>query len=351
MDSYPKKKRFMKRRDKLSDKRQNYFLERLHRFLSYGYPLLESLEKMEWDPYLKPLAQKFSTLLKQGIPLDETFSQLNFHQSIVTYMTFIKVNHDLVKTIEKCQQMYAYRINNIAKIKQTIRYPLVLFVFFFIILILIKQFVLPSFINFFLMDSDSAKSVIYSIMIIDGLSNVFIISTIVLLIAWLVFTRLHKKLDIEQLIKIYQKIPFYRQLIKLQTSYYFSLQMSMFLKTGVSLKTILNHLSAQKENMIINHYAKLMTNQLKNGENLSHLIIQMIFLETNIAQIFESNIDAQLLERDLSIYSEQINDQIKLKTDNFISKIQPIFFIMIALFIVFIYATLMWPMIQLMQTI
>lgn len=351
MGSYLKRKLFNYKNKKLSDAEQNYFLKRLYRFLSYGYPLLESLEKMEWDSNLKPISKKFSSLLKEGIPLDRTFATLNFHPSIVTYMTFIKVNNDLVKTIEKCQEMYAYRIQNIAKIKQTIKYPLVLFVFFFIILMLIKQFVLPAFTNFFLMDSDSAKSVVYSIMIIDVLSNIFIFTVIIGIIGGLIFKRVQKSLDIEQLLKIYQKIPVYRNLIRLQTSYYFSLQMSMFLKTGISLKAILKHLSTQNENLIIRHYSKLMIEQLKNGENISHLIMNLYFLELNIAQIFDANIDAQLLERDLSAYSELMNEQIKLKTDNLITRIQPVIFVTIALFIIFIYGTLMWPMIQLMQTI
>src|SRR5688500_9741483 len=127
--------------------------------------------------------------------------------------------------------------------------------------------------------------------------------------------------------------------------------MSMFIKTGLSLKEILTHLSKQKENLIINYYAKLMIKQLENGENLSHLIMNLYFLEINIAQIFDANIDSSLLERDLSAYSEQMNEQIKLKINYYIARIQPMLFIVIALFIVFIYGTLMWPMIQLMQTI
>src|SRR5690625_6292406 len=95
-------------------------------------------------------------------------------------MSFVKANNNLLETIEKCKEMYNYRVENVKKIKQTIKYPVVLFTFFFVILILIKQFVLPSFTNFFLVDSDSFKSVIYSILIIYILSNIFIIFLFVL---------------------------------------------------------------------------------------------------------------------------------------------------------------------------
>lgn len=351
MVSYLKKKLFNRKNNHLNEIEQSYFLDRLYRFLSHGYPLLESLNKMEWDPNLKEIAKEFSGSLKRGTSLEDTFAKLNFHSIIVTYMSFVKANNNLLETIEKCKEMYDYRIENVNKIKQTIKYPVVLFIFFFSILILIKQFVLPSFTNFFLTDSSSAKSVIYSILIIDVVSNILIVMIIALLIAAIIFKYLYKKLDIEQMLRIYQRIPIYRKLLRLQTSYYFSLQMSMFLKTGLSLKAILTHLSTQTENLIINHYAILMIKQLENGENLSHLIMNLSFLELNIAQIFDANIDSILLERDLSAYSDQMNEQIKLNINTSIARIQPVLFIVIALFIVFIYATLMWPMIQLMQTI
>lgn len=73
MVSYLKKKLFKKRQNNLTEIKQSYFLERLYRFLSHGYPLLESLKKMEWDPNLKNIAQEFSTLLKRGTSLESTF--------------------------------------------------------------------------------------------------------------------------------------------------------------------------------------------------------------------------------------------------------------------------------------
>src|SRR5699024_7160145 len=89
-----------------------------------------------------------------------------------------------------------------------------------------------------------------------------------------------KKLNIEQILRISQKIPLYKHLLKLQTSYYLTLQMSMFLKTGLSLKEILTHLSKQKENLIINYYEKLMIKQLENVENLSHLIMNLYLIKS-----------------------------------------------------------------------
>src|SRR5690625_5758096 len=144
--------------------------------------------------------------------------------------------------------MYNYRVENVKKINQTIKYPVVLFTFFFVILILINQFVLLSFTNFFLADSDSAKSVIYSIMIIDILSNIFIILTVVVVISGIIFKIFYKKLNIEEILRISQKISLYKNLLKLQTSYYLSLQMSMLLITGLLLKYIHTHFSKHIEN-------------------------------------------------------------------------------------------------------
>src|SRR5699024_12869403 len=95
-------------------------------------------------------------------------------------------------------------------------------------------FVLRSFSYFFLSDSYFAKSFIYSIMIIDILSNIFIILTVVVVITDIIFKIFHKKLNNEQILRISQKIPLYKHLLKLQTSYYITLQMSIHLKKEFS---------------------------------------------------------------------------------------------------------------------
>src|SRR5690625_3269299 len=101
-------------------------------------------------------------------------------------------------------------------------------------------------------------------MIIYILSNIFIILTVVVFITDIIFKIFHKKLNIEQILRISQKIPLYKHLLKLQTSYYLTLQMSMYLKTGLSLKEIITHLSKKKENLIINYYAKIINKKLTN---------------------------------------------------------------------------------------
>ncbi|HLR58857.1 MAG TPA: hypothetical protein VK094_00065 [Pseudogracilibacillus sp.] len=88
MVSYLKKKLFNRKNNHLNEIEQSYFLDRLYRFLSHGYPLLESLNKMEWDPNLKEIAKEFSGSLKRGTSLEDTFAKLNFHSIIVTYMSF-----------------------------------------------------------------------------------------------------------------------------------------------------------------------------------------------------------------------------------------------------------------------
>src|SRR5699024_10925794 len=84
-------------------------------------------------------------------------------------------NNNLLETIEKCKEMYNYRVENVKKIKQTIKYPVVLFTFFFVILILIKQYVLVPSTNFFFADSYSSNLVMYLIMCFGIFSFIFII--------------------------------------------------------------------------------------------------------------------------------------------------------------------------------
>ena len=330
---------------------QLYFLERLHRFLVYGYPLLEALNKMKWDPELEKLAFEFQISLNSGDSIDNTFKHLNFHKTIIYYMSFVKLNSSLIESLDKCIKMFSYRTKSIEQIKQTTKYPALLLIIFFFILILIKKFVLPSFIKIFFVDSQSSKTITYSILLIDIVSIVVIILFMGTLILYILSKIYFKKIDIVKLLRIYEKIPVYKHFLMLQSSYYFSLQMSMYLQAGLSMKQILIHLNEQEENRLIQHYSEIISNQLNSGKNIAYLLLGLPFFEDNLAHIFQNNLNTESLQRDLEAYSEFMNKRIEKIIEKAINIIQPIFFIFIALFIVFIYGSLMWPMLQLMQTI
>ena len=344
-------KGFISRRKMLANPLQLRFLHLLHRLLTNGYPLLDAIETVKWNKELEKPATRILTCLKDGMSIDEAFDQAKFHPLITSYLYFVKGNGDLEGSIKKCAAMYEYRIKNTNKFQQAARYPLILLFIFSLLLYFIKQSVLPSFQDIFQASMSASSTVQVSIILIEMLTTITFVLIFVLGILLFVWLLTKGKLPIEKQLNVYRTIPLYRSFLKLQTSFYFATHFSSLLKTGMSFKEILDHMTRQKKLPIISYYAQQMTSELSRGVHIASLLTVFTFLEGQLTTIFSKNADAQALEKDLSIYAELLMEEIQRKIVKIITFVQPVFFTILAGFIIFIYITLMWPMFQLIKTI
>ena len=349
------RKKFMKTlafKPKVKEVTQLHFLKRLHRLLSSGYSLLSALEVMKWDKEIKQSATIMIESLKKGHPIDEAFEKAHFHKLIVTYLYFVRLNGNLLSSLEKSYNMFEHRITYMNKFVQVLRYPLILFFTFIILLVFLKQSVLPSFLELFESSFEtSSRSVVFSIMIIDIASTLFFITLAFILIGTIFWYAYKRNISIAKQLVFYERIPVLRTFLKLQTSFYFSTHLSMFLKAGLSIKDTLAQMSEQKKLPIIAHYTTLMTEKLTSGSHIDHLLLVLPFIDKQLANIFQKNHNMTILAKDLTAYSDFLAEYIERKVMRIITLIQPIFFIILAGFIVLVYLSLMWPMFQLIQTV
>ncbi|RDW21935.1 competence type IV pilus assembly protein ComGB [Oceanobacillus chungangensis] len=342
---------FIIHKKKLPKEIQLRFLKRLHRLLENGYPLLEAMETMKWDKSLQPIATHIITSLQNGMTIDRAFEKARFHQAITNYLYFVQANGDLQGSIMKSIEMFEQRMNYTKKFQQMARYPLILFIIFSLLLLFIKQSVLPSFMEMFQSNTNASSIIVISIILIDLFMTGLIAIGILGMIVFATWHLMKHRISIVHQIKIYQSIPIYRSFIKAQTSYFFALHFSSLLKTGMSFKEILQHMANQQKIPIITYYATLISAELSRGLHITYLLSQFTLFEEQLVSIFQKNADTSALEKDLSVYGDLLMEDIEDKLMKFITFLQPVFFILLALFIVFIYVTLMWPMFELINTI
>lgn len=339
------------KRIKLKKETQLLYLSRLLRLLKNGYSLLEALEVMNWDKQMIEPTTIIVHELKNGKTLDEAFATASFNPTITTYLYFVRANGDIQASIEKCMEMFQQRIEFTAKFQQTIRYPLVLLAIFSILLYFIKNSILPSFADLFTANAVTSSTITTSLIAINLFGTFIWISVVVLVITLIIWKFVKEKVTIENQLIIYQKIPFYRNYKRVQTSFLFATHFSSLLKTGISIKDILTIMSNQTQLPILSYYSVLMTNELNSGKHISYMLSQTYLLEKQIGHIFQKNADTQALQKDLTMYASMITEELHHKIIKTITFIQPIFFVLLAGFIVLIYITLMWPMFQLIKTI
>lgn len=334
---------------RLPERLQLKFLEQLAQLLSHGYTLLESLERIKWDKRMSHTAMILMRALKTGLTIDQAFTQAQFHYSITSYLYFVRKHGNLLASILTCKEMFAKRLRYKQTFQQIMRYPLFLGVIFSIILIFLRQAILPTFLNIFQTNNQVPKSLMYIFVTLDYVIPLFIFMIGSLCIGIITVTRLRRKIDIQVKVKIYERIPIYRRYLQRQTSFQIATHLSELLKTGMPLKDILHHMSKQDRFPIVAYYTKMMLDTLNMGNQISQLLVQCYFIEQQMTDIFQNNYDNQSLAKDLAVYSNMLADRMHQKIITFLQIIQPIFFVIIGIFIVLVYFMLMWPMFQLIN--
>lgn len=336
----------------LSKDLQLRFLKRMERLLNNGYTLLEALEIIKWDKQLDPVASSIITSLKNGSHFDEAIENTDcFSPTITSYLYFIRANGDIQQSIEKCITMFEQRMRYAKKFQETIRYPIILFFIFALLIYFVKQSVLPSFIDLFNNGSGTTSTAFISVIVIDVLTKLMMISGILLVAGLLLSKILKHKIGIDKQIIIYRSIPFYRKYKMLQTSFLFATHFSSLLKTGMSIKEILSVMKKQNKLPILSHFSILMTDELNKGVYITNLLENLPLIDRQIAVIFQKNADVNALEKDLDMYAAVLTEELNRKIMKVLTYLQPAFFLILASFIVLVYVTLMWPMFQLIKTI
>lgn len=345
------KKLMKQQKSKIKEEKQIRFLRQVAKLLASGYSLNQSLKVMSWDKDLAAIASEVSRDLIDGLLLDQSLKRLNFHYVITSYLYFSRSKDHLEISIEKSVDLLEMRMKYKNKLQSVLRYPFILLFIFFILLLFIKYSILPTFIDMIQSHGESSSTSTLLLLFLDFSTQLFIILLFIFSCFALVWLRLKERFSLGLKLKIYEKIPLFRTYIKVQTTYLFATHVSTLLEVGMPMKDVLHQLIEQKDLNIISYYAELMIDELNEGHSLVYLLQQLPFIDEQIAQIYQQNLNASTLSKDLQTYADMLMDTIQLKVTKYIEYVQPSLLAVFACFIVFIYVTLMWPMFELVKTI
>lgn len=335
-------------KNKLNESLQLTFLKRLHELLQNGYSLLASLDALIYEKKFNFAVTTIVATLREGEPIDIAFQRAYFHSSIISYLYFIRLSGDLEESVYRCVEMMEQRLHYKEKMLAVIRYPIFLFFIFTILLFFVKSYILPSFEQLFQSSSQSFVTINRSLVIINLLMYGIPILVVIILLTIVCWMYGKNKLTITKQMSLLKKIPVYYTVRRMQTSFMFAIQMSMYLSAGLSLKQVLEHLASQKRDAIIAYYASLLLQQLNKGLPITETLKQLDFLDEQIGHAFEKESETSI-SNDLHGYAIYIADKLHHYVMKWIAIIQPLFFGILACLIIFVYMSLLYPMFEFMQ--
>jgi competence protein ComGB len=331
---------------------QSLFFIQLGKLLDKGYSLSQGIEflQIQQSPSRQADLQLCLAHLRSGSSLHKAFEQIDFHRELLGYLFFAEQHGEMAYALMEAGNMGQMKVRYVEQLKKIMRYPLFLLSFSIIMFLAFQQVLLPQFSHLsssFQVQSSSFSTIVLAIA--SSIPNFFFLLFLFIILLFLAYFVYFRKLSPYEQINMLTKIPIVRQLVISLHSQLFALQLSHLLKGGLSIYESLQVFERQSHLPLLQAEAKVIKDQLCEGEKLDQVIQSRNYYEKELARVIRHGQSNGELAKELFHYSQFSLQKIENQFMKIIHITQPMFLIMIGLFVVLMYVAILWPMLQLMN--
>ena len=321
-----------------------YFIKRLYELIDHGYMLEDSLEFLliqyeVADDEIKKIKEKLSN----GNKLSDILGYLGYSQLIISKIKFAEDYGRIEDMLLEVETYLSIQKIQQEKIIKTLRYPLFLTLTLVCLIMVFNALVIPQFENIY--TSSNIKMDLQTIILIKSLYYIpKIISIIFLLIliciGYTIYTIKYKP---NLFLKSLLYIPKVRNYSKLYFSYRFSMELSLFLMSGFSLKTALEVMVEEDYDYYLTLFSKDILNELDQGIGFEDAIGKIKYFDKSMRKFVSHGKNNGLIDKELKLFSELMLDTFLTSLDKNLKKLQPILFGILAVVIVGLYMVILLP--------
>ena len=321
-----------------------YFIKRLYELIDHGYMLEDSLEFLliqyeVADDEIKKIKEKLSN----GSKLSDILGYLGYSQLIVSKIKFAEDYGRIEDMLLEVETYLKIKKIQQEKVIKTLRYPLFLTLTLICLIMVFNALVIPQFENIY--TSSNIKMDLQTIILIKSLYYIpKIISIIFLLILICIgYTFYTIKYKPNLFLKSLLYIPKVRNYSKLYFSYRFSMELSLFLMSGFSLKTALEVMVEEDYDYYLTLFSKDILNELDQGIGFEDVIGKIKYFDKSMRKFVSHGKNNGLIDKELKLFSELMLDTFLTSLDKNLKKLQPILFGILAVVIVGLYMVILLP--------
>ena len=321
-----------------------YFIKRLYELIDHGYMLEDSLEFLliqyeVADDEIKKIKEKLSN----GSKLSDILGYLGYSQLIVSKIKFAEDYGRIEDMLLEVETYLKIKKIQQEKVIKTLRYPLFLTLTLICLIMVFNALVISQFENIY--TSSNIKMDLQTIILIKSLYYIpKIISIIFLLILICIgYTFYTIKYKPNLFLKSLLYIPKVRNYSKLYFSYRFSMELSLFLMSGFSLKTALEVMVEEDYDYYLTLFSKDILNELDQGIGFEDAIGKIKYFDKSMRKFVSHGKNNGLIDKELKLFSELMLDTFLTSLDKNLKKLQPILFGILAVVIVGLYMVILLP--------
>ena len=328
----------------LDNENKIYFIKRLYELIDHGYMLEDSLEflliqyEVSSDE-IKIIKEKLSN----GSKLSDILGYLGYSQLIVSKIKFAEDYGRIEDMLLEVETYLTIRKIQQEKVLKTLRYPLFLTLTLICLIMVFNALVIPQFENIY--TSSNIKMDLQTIILIKSLYYIPKFISIIFLctiigIGYIFYTIKYKP---HLFLKSLLYIPKVRNYSKFYFSYRFSMELSLFLMSGFSLKTALEVLVEENYDYYLTYFSKDILYELDNGISFEEAVAKIKYFDKSMKKFVSHGKNNGLIDKELKLFSELMLDTFLTSLDKSLRKLQPILFGILAVVIVGLYMVILLP--------
>ncbi|UCE41745.1 MAG: type II secretion system F family protein [Candidatus Aminicenantes bacterium] len=341
---------------KIKDKDFILFNQELVALIKAGYPVVKSIDVILSrikNHHLRELLMAVQSDIRSGKSLSEAFAPYEDQFSTV-YLASLMAGErsaNLDGTIKRYID-YAKIISMAkSKIRAALTYPTLLLFFSLLLLLILINFVIPRFSQFYADFESQLPSVTRSLMafsfFVKGHLLYLFVFVLLLFLGYLLMKRKEETQILLHRAKL--RIPYGRGIWLESAISLFCRTLSLLLEGGISLLTAVGIASKAVPNKFLQHLMRGLSDSIKNGESLSESLVKSQFftpLAVDMIRIGESSANLEGMLADVAdVYDERIRGRI----DTFVSLIEPVVIIFMGLIVAAMLLSVYLPIFNVIQ--
>ena len=300
-------------------------------FLLFQYDV--SLEKID----------RLKLELSHGKKLSDLLRYLGYSTFVTSKMKFAEDYGSIEDMLLEIENYLRIKKEQKERVIKTLRYPLILTIALITLIMVFNLLVIPQFENIY--TSSSIKMDIQTILLIKiiyltpKIISIIVILSIIVLVYMIYIKKYRKNIFLNTLMYI----PKIRVYARLYYSYKFTLELSLFLMSGFSLKTALEVIIEENYDYYLTYFSKKIMRDLDKGLSFEEAIASIKFFDKSVEKFVIHGINNGLIDRELKLFSELMLDTFLTSLDKMLRKFQPVLFAILAFVIIGLYMVILMP--------
>ena len=328
----------------LDEENKIYFIQRLSELIEHGYMLEDSIEFLlfQYDVSLEKI-DSLKLELSHGKKLSDLLRYLGYSTFVTSKMKFAEDYGSIEDMLLEIENYLRIKKEQKEKVIKTLRYPLILTIALITLIMVFNLLVIPQFENIY--TSSSIKMDIQTIILIKmiyltpKIISIIVILSIIVLVYMIYIKKYRKNIFLNTLMYI----PKIRVYARLYYSYKFTLELSLFLMSGFSLKTALEVIIEENYDYYLTYFSKKIMKDLDKGLSFEEAIASIKFFDKSVEKFVIHGINNGLIDRELKLFSELMLDTFLTSLDKMLRKFQPVLFAILAFVIIGLYMVILMP--------